>query len=59
MLTKDGIKPHLEKVQAIVSMKTPKTLKEVQRLSCGIASVKKIHPKMYRQVPVFLQVITK
>lgn len=39
MLTKEGVKPHSEKVQKIVNMKAPRTMKEVQRLNGGIATL--------------------
>lgn len=36
MITKEGMKPHPKKVEAIINMKTPKTIKVAQRLDGSI-----------------------
>lgn len=46
LISKEGIKPHHEKVEAITNMKPPKTLKELQKLTQRKdRSSRKIHPK--------------
>lgn len=40
MIIKEGIKPHLEKVQAIINMEPPKMVKELQKLNSGVAALR-------------------
>lgn len=39
MITKKGIKPHPKKVQTIINMEAPKTLKDFQRLNGGTTTL--------------------
>lgn len=45
MVTKEGIKPHLEKVQVVINMKAPRTIKDVQRLNDAIAALSRFIPR--------------
>lgn len=38
-IIKEGIKPHPKKIEAIISKKTPRTMKEVQKLNGGIVAL--------------------
>lgn len=45
MITKEGIKPHLQKVQTILCMEPPKTIKDVQRLNGNVAALSRFIPR--------------
>lgn len=39
MITKEGIKPRFEKMQAIINMQAPKTIKDVKKLNGGVVAL--------------------
>lgn len=45
MITNKGNRPHLEKIQIVLNMKTPRTINDVQKLNNGIATLCRFIPR--------------
>jgi hypothetical protein len=55
LVSTKGIKANLDKIKAILQMRTPQTKKEVQKLTCHIAALKKFIAKLAkRSLPFFI-----
>ncbi|XP_031104440.1 uncharacterized protein LOC116007921 [Ipomoea triloba] len=59
MVTQRGIEPNPEKVKAILDMKPPTTLKEVQRLTGCLAALSRFFSKSAERALPFFEVIRK
>lgn len=56
-ITKSGIKPHPKKDKAIINMKAPKTIKEVQHLNGSIAALKRFLTKSVEKCRPFYDLL--
>lgn len=57
MITKEGIKPHLEKVKAILRMQPSKIVRDVQRLNGSITAIGKFIPRCTDMCKQFFQLL--
>jgi len=59
MLTQRGIEANLEKCKAIIEMRSPTTVKEVQRLIGRLTAISRFLPKLAEQTQPIIQLLKK
>lgn len=57
VITKEGIKLHHEKIRAIVNMKTPAMIKEIQQLNRSITTLNRFLPKSVEKFQPFYELL--
>lgn len=57
MITKEGIKMHPKKVQAVMDMKAPRTMKDVLRLNGGVATLSRLIPRCADEYQHFFKLL--
>ena len=56
MITYQGIEANLEKVQSMINMQSPMSVKEVQRLIGHLVALRRFMSKLYKTKPYFFQI---